>query len=95
VEREGSHKPILSVEFYGKFQTPRRVYLDYGIGLFPSDRAQHTEAKMKYADIEDIKRMLDDPDTSLAMLTDLEQFVKAKIEAWGKPTKTQKQFRIV
>lgn len=50
---------------------------------------------MKYENIDEIKRMLDDPDVSLLMLNDLKRFINDKIEAWGKSTQEQKVFRII
>jgi hypothetical protein len=50
---------------------------------------------MKYENMDEIKRMLDDPDVSLLMLSDLKHFIDAKIEAWGTSTQEQKVFRII
>ena len=50
---------------------------------------------MDYTTIDKIKSMLDDPDVSLLMLTDLKKFIDAKIGAWGKSTTEQKVFRIM
>jgi len=48
---------------------------------------------MEYDRIEEIKRELESPDVSLAMLTDLKQHIQKLLDKWGE--ESGKTFRII